>query len=84
MAKTTFDSVVASEKLSLVLVTFLCLCVSVQAEANFTLWVNRRITSDLYRLNSKLSIENCGPTYSYLIGEKQCALDEELFYGMYL
>ena len=84
MAKTTFDSVVTSEKLSLVLVAFLCLCVSVQAEVNFTLWVKRRITSDLYKLNSKLSIENCGPAYSYLIDEKQCALDEELFYGMYL
>ena len=84
MAKTTVDSVVASEKLSLVLVAFLCLCISVQAEANFTLWVNRRSTSDLYSLNSKPSVQNCGRTYSYLIDEKQCALDEELFYGMYL
>ena len=78
MAKAISDS---SEKLSLIFVALLCLCVSVLAEASFTVWVNRRNTSDLYSLNSKLSIQNCGPIYSYLINEKRCVFDEELFYG---
>jgi P pilus assembly chaperone PapD len=85
MAKATSHSVVAtcSRKLSLAFVTLLSLCTSVQAEASFTLWVSRRITNDLYRLNSKSTIDNCDPNASYLIDEKQCALDEELFNGKY-
>ena len=79
MAKATFDSVVAS---SLAFVALLCLSTSVQAEANFTLWVNRRSTSDVYSLNPIASIENCGIKPNYLVNEKQCALDEALFYGM--
>ena len=81
MAKVTSDSVVANynRKISLTFVALLYLCVSVQAEANFTLSVNRRSTSDLYSLNSRTSIENCA---SHLITEKWYALDEELFYGV--
>ena len=81
-AKTTFDSVVASETLSLVFVALLCLCVSALAETSFTVWVNRRSISDLYGLNSKASSLNCDANPNYLINEKQCVLDEELFYGM--
>ena len=79
MAEATF---VVRKKFSLVFVALLSLCISVQAEANFTLWVNRRSTTDLYSLNSKASTENCKPEPSYLVNEKQCAQDEELFYGM--
>ena len=61
----------------------LSLCTSIQAEANFTVWVSRRSTGDLYRLNSTAVHERCDPSASYLINEKQCALDEELFNGMY-
>ena len=78
------DSVVAGKKLSLVFVALLSLCTSVQAEANFTLWVRRRSTIDLYSLNSIATVENCDPKTSYLINEKQCALDEEFFYGTYV
>ena len=82
MAKVTSDSVVANynRKISLAFVALLYLCISVQAEANFTLSVNRRSTSDLYSLNSRTSIENCAA--SHLITEKWCALDEALFYGV--
>ena len=83
MAKATADSVVAGRKLTLAFVALLSLCTSVQAEANFTVWVNRRSTQDLYRLNSTAAHERCDPSASYLINEKQCALDEELFNGMY-
>ena len=83
MAKATVDSVVASRKLSLVFVALLSLGISVQAEANFTLWVIRRSTADLYSLAS-IEHMNCEPKSNYLVNEKQCALDEELFYGMQL
>lgn len=83
MAKATADTVMAGRKLGLAFVALLSLCTSVQAEANFTLWVNRRSPNDLYSLNSKSTTDNCVPNTSYLINEKQCALDEELFYGMY-
>ena len=82
MAKATSDSVVASRKLSLAFVVLLYLSTSVQTEANFTLSVNRRSISDLYRLNSIASIQNCDIKPNYLVNEKQCALYEELFYGM--
>ena len=83
MAKATSDSVVARRKLSLVFVALLLsLCISVRAEANFTLWVNRRSTFDLYSLNSITFVGNCKTKPNYLVNEKQCALDEELFYGM--
>ena len=83
MAKAISDSVVASRKLIIVSVVLTSLCTSIQAEANlYTLWINRRSITDLYGLNSKTTIENCDPNTSYLINEKQCALDEELFYGM--
>ena len=84
MAKATFDSVVASRKLSLVFVALLSLGISVQAEANFTVWVIRRSTADLYGLASIIEHMNCEPKSNYLVNEKQCALDEELFYGMQL
>ena len=81
MAKTTFDSVVASRKLSLAFVALLCLSTSVQAEASSTLWVSRRISNDLYQLNSGAHT-NCGfRVRTYLINEKQCALDEDLLSG---
>ena len=84
MAKAISDSVVASRKLIIVSVVLISLCTSVQAEANlYTLWVNRRSTTDLYSLNSKATVhEHCDPSASYLIEEKQCALNEELFNGM--
>ena len=85
MAEVTSDPVVATRrKLGLVLVGFLVLCISVKAESNFTISVNRRSTGDLYQLNQSKSIThmNCAPNTSYLVNEKQCVLDEDLFYGM--
>ena len=79
------DSVVTRRKLSVMLVALLSLCISVQAEANFTVWVIRRSTQDLYSLNSNstVTVDNCGAKPNYLVNEKQCASDEELFSGMY-
>ena len=83
------DSVVASRKLSLAFVALLSLCTSVQAKTNnYTLWVIRGSFNDLYRLNSidRHEVDRhevCDPSASYLIDEKQCAMDEELFNGMY-
>ena len=82
MAKATADSVVARRMLSVMLVALLSLCNSIQAVSNFTVWVTRRSTGDLYRLNSTTVHGYCDPSASYLINEKQCALDEELFNGM--
>ena len=82
MAKATSNSVVTSRKLSLAFVALLCLSTSVQEDANFTLSVNRRSISDLYRLSSIASTQNCDTKPNYLVNEKRCALDEELFYGM--
>ena len=88
MAKITSDSVVASRKLSLAFVALLSLDSSVQAEANFTLWVSRRRSTDVYNLNSNnsVTVDTCGPKpkLNYLVNEKQCVLDEELFSGMYM
>ena len=85
MAEATTDSVVATRrKLGLVFVALLSLCISVKAEANFTLWVSRRSTGDIYQLNQSKSMThmNCAPNTSYIVNEKQCVSDEELFYGM--
>ena len=90
MAKATSDSVVAStsRKLSLAFVALLSLCSSVQAEDNFTLCVSRRSSTDVYSLNSSIITitveEQCGAKPNYLVNEKQCASDEELFSGMYI
>jgi hypothetical protein len=85
MVNATFDSVIASRKLSLafVVLALLSLCASLKAKANFTVWVNRRSTTDLYSLDSETTIDNCDAKPNYLVNEKRCALDEELFYGMY-
>ena len=85
MAKAIADSIVTSRKLSLAFVALLSLCTSVQAEANFTQWVSRRSSTDVYSLNSSVSItvDNCGAKPNYLVNEKQCASDEELFSGMH-
>ena len=86
MAKATSDSVGATSrrKLSVMWVALLSLCTSVQAEANFTVWVIRRSTTDLYSLNSSsIVLVNCGAKPNYLVNEKQCASDEEIFSGMY-
>ena len=87
MAKATSqsDSIVAT--CTKVLVALLSLCISMRAEANFTLWVVRRSTQDIYQLNQSKSmthIMNCAPNTSYIVNEKQCTLDKELFYGMIL
>ena len=85
MAEATADSIVASRKFSLAaFVALLSLCTSVQAVANFTVtvWVNRRSSQDLYGLNSTAATQNCDFNSSYLINEKQCTMDEELFNGM--
>ena len=88
MAKATSDLVGATSKrkLSVVLVALLSLCTSVQAEANFTVSVSRRRTTDLYSLNSNntVTLDNCGTKPNYLVNEKQCASDEELISGMYM
>ena len=76
------DSIVAMY--TKVLVALLSLCISMRAEANFTLWVKRRSINDLYQLNSEAYFNLCAPNTSYLVNEKQCVLDEELFYGMIL
>ena len=82
MAKAISDLVVASRKLSLVLVILLSLCTFVQTEAIFTVWASRRISSDVYKLNLGAH-SNCAPdpkdlTRTYLVSEKQCVSDEEL------
>ena len=84
MAKAASDSVVATRrKLGSVLVGLLGLCISVKAESNFTIWVSRRSTKDLYQLNSEsMAPMNCETNTSYLVNEKQCVLDEELYSGM--
>ena len=84
MAKATSDSLVASRKLSIIIVALLNLCTSVQAEANCTVSVIRRIVTDVYSLNSNstVTVSNCGAKPNYLVNEKQCASDEELFSGM--
>ena len=86
MAGATTDSVVATRrKLGLVFVALLSLYISVKAEANFTLWVSRRSNKDIYKLNQSKSmaqIMNCAPNTSYVVNEKQCVLNEELFSGM--
>ena len=86
MATAISDSVVAiRRKLGLVFVALLSLCISVKAEANFTLWVRRRSNEDIYQLNhseSMINNVNCAPNTSYIVNERQCVLDEELFYGM--
>ena len=82
MAKATSDSVVDTRrKLGLVLVGLLVLCISVKVEANFTLWVSRRSTGDVYQLTSMAHM-SCDPKASYSVHEKQCVLDEELYSGM--
>ena len=87
MAKATSDSVGATSrrKLSVMLVALLSLCISVQAESNFTVWVLRRSSVDVYHLNSSntVIVDNCGAKPNYLVNEKQCASDEELISGMY-
>jgi hypothetical protein len=88
MAKATFDSVVASNRklniLAFVVLALLSLCTSLKAETNFTLWVNRRRNTDVYslNLNTTVTVDNCGTKPNYLVNEKQCASDEELFFGM--
>jgi hypothetical protein len=90
MAKATFDSVVASRKFSLafVVLAVLSLCTSLKAEANFTLWVYRRSTTDVYSLKSNTTVtveKQCGAKPNYLVNEKRCASDGEvLFSGMYM
>ena len=64
------------------LVALLSLCASVQAEANFTVSVNRWSTTDLYSLNSTNSVILCGAKPNYLVNKKQCSSDEEIFSGM--
>ena len=82
MAKTTSDLVVASRRLSLVLVILLSLCTFVQTEAIFTMWASRRISSDVYKLNlrahSNCALDSKGSGRTYLVCEKQCVSDEEL------
>lgn len=71
-------------KVSLV---FVAVLYSVQGETgSFTVSVNRRISSDIYCLNSEDSVENCHPETVYLIKEKQCIPDVDLFhaYGMWI
>ena len=85
MVKVTSDLVIDRNKLSLVFVALLSLCISMRAGdiANFTLWVIRRSTEDFYQLNSESMVHiNCDPKHSYLVNEKQCVLDQDLFYGM--
>ena len=87
MAKATSDLVVASRKLSLVLVALLSLCTSLQTEANFTVWASRRITTDVYKLNLRVhsicALDSKDLTRTYLVSEKQCVSDEELQNSMY-
>ena len=86
MAKVTSESLVPSRKFSLAFAAFLYLCTSMRAEADFTVSVTRRITSDIYKLNSTEQTQNCAPKdtarSTYLITEKRCASGEELFNGM--
>ena len=84
MAKAKFDSVVAIRKLSLVLMSLLYLCTSVQAEINPTVCVNRRIKSDLFNfISCSKDYSVChSPDRTYLISEKRCVSDEEILSGM--
>ena len=82
MVRAISDLVVASRKLSLVLVVLLSLCTFVETETIFTVWASRRISSDVYKLNlgahSNCALDSKGSTRTYLVSEKQCASDEEL------
>ena len=84
MAKAT---VVASRKLGLVFVTsMLCLCTSLQTDTSiYTVQVFRRITFDIYVLNSSANPENCDSTLNktFLVSEIECVSDQELFSGIH-
>ena len=82
MAKATSDLAVTRRKLIIVSVVLMSLCTSVQAETNFTLWVIRRSTVDLYSWSSTASVQNCDLKATYIIHERRCASDEELFRGI--
>ena len=82
--------VVASRKFGLVFVTsMLCLqlCTSLQNDTSiYTVQVFRRISFDIYVLSSDLdSHENCDSTLNrtYLVNERECVSDQELYSGMY-
>ena len=81
-------TVVASRKLGLVFVTsMLCLqlCNSLQNGTSvYTVQVYRRISLDIYILSSDLNSENCDPTLTYLVNERKCVSDQELYSGMYI
>ena len=83
MAKATFDLVVSSMRISSVFVALLSLCISVQAKANFTVWVTRRLSNDLYQFNSAVAHLTCDSrARTYLINEKECALDANILSGI--
>ena len=83
MAKAT---VVASRKFGLVFVTsVLCLqlCTSTDTSV-YTVEVFRRISFDIYVWSSdSTKPENCDPTLTYLVDERECVSDQELYSGMY-
>ena len=88
MAKAT---IVARRNVGLVLVAAifcLQLCASLQEETSiYTAQVFRRISLDIFILsstsNSNKTIENCDQLYrTYLVNERECVLDQELFNGI--
>ena len=82
------DSVLTSMKLlHLFFIVLLYLCTIVLSKANVTVWVTRRFTYDVYFLNSYVEHARCDSGTrgsAYLINERQCVSDEELFSGMEL
>ena len=88
MAKAT---IVARRNVGLVLVaTISCLqlCASLQKETSiYTVQVFRRISFDIFILSSTLNSnntnENCDQlNRTYLVNERKCVLDQELFNGI--
>ena len=86
MAKATVVTV-AGRKFGLALVTsILCLQLSTSLQNNtsaYTVQVYRRISHDIYTLSSHLYSENCDSAMTYLVNERECVSDQELYSGMY-
>ena len=83
--------IVARRNVGLVLVaTISCLqlCASLQEETSiYTVQVFRRISFDIFilssNLNSNILNENCDQlNRTYLVNERECVLDQELFNGI--
>ena len=63
---------------------FCIACTSLQMKASITVQVWRRISFDVYVLNSSEKHERCDKTnMTYLVNEGRCVTDQELLNGIY-